>query len=140
MAYILFGRPMNQTSSTEGSEASNNAAILGANMLGMTLAPSVGLDEARVDAGSSQNKAQFVVGKYLSPRLFVGYGVGIYEPISTLRLRYLLTSRWSIEVITGDQQSTDLLWRIETGGPKPEAAAEEDGSAAAASDSEAEVQ
>jgi autotransporter translocation and assembly factor TamB len=136
MAYILFGRPMNQTSSAEGSEASNNAAILGANMLGMTLAPSVGLDEARVDAGSSQNKAQFVVGKYLSPRLFVGYGVGIYEPISTLRLRYLLTARWSIEAITGDQQSTDLLWRIETGEAKPVTGAEDDGSPAAESESE----
>jgi len=140
MAYILFGRPMNQTTSEEGGQASNNAAILGANMLGMTLAPSVGLDEARVDAGSSQNKAQFVVGKYLSPRLFLGYGVGIYEPISTLRIRYLLSARWSIEAITGDQQSTDLLWRIEAGGPKPEAAAQEDGSSAAGSDSEAEVQ
>ena len=140
MAYILFGRPMNQTSSTEGDQASNNAALLGANMLGMTLAPSIGLDEARIDAGSSQNKAQFVVGKYLSPRLFVGYGVGIYEPISTLRIRYLLSARWSIEAITGDQQSTDLLWRIETGGPKPEEAAKEAGSAEAVSDSEAEVQ
>ncbi len=139
MAYILFGRPMDQTSSTEGNQASNNAAILGANMLGMTLAPSIGLDEARVDAGSSQNKAQFVIGKYLSPRLFVGYGVGIYEPISTLRIRYLLTARWSIEAITGDQQSTDLLWRIETGGAKSEAA-EQEGSPEAGSDSEAEVQ
>jgi translocation and assembly module TamB len=109
-------------------------------MLGMTLAPSVGLDEARVDAGSSQNKAQFVVGKYLSPRLFVGYGVGIYEPISTLRLRYLLTARWSIEAITGDQQSTDLLWRIEAGGAKPEAVAEDDGSPAAESESGAVMQ
>jgi autotransporter translocation and assembly factor TamB len=140
MAYILFGRPMNQTSSSEGDQASNNAAILGANMLGMTLAPSVGLDEARVDAGSSQNKAQFVVGKYLSPRLFVGYGVGIYEPISTLRLRYLLTARWSIEAITGDQQSTDLLWRIETGGKKPEAVADEEVNPEAVSDSDADVQ
>ncbi|MCL7959537.1 MAG: translocation/assembly module TamB domain-containing protein [marine benthic group bacterium] len=125
MAYILFGRPMNQTSGSEGSQASNYAAVLGANMLAMSLAPSLGLDEARIDTGSSQNKAQFVVGKYLSPRLFVGYGVGIYEPISTLRLRYLLTARWSIEAITGDQQSTDLLWRIEAGGPKPEALEEE---------------
>ena len=126
MAYILFGRPMNQTSSTEGSRASNNAAILGANMLGMTLAPSLGLDEARIDTGSSENKAQFVIGRYLSPRLFVGYGVGIHEPISTLRIRYLLSARWSIEAITGDQQSTDLLWRIESGGSQSEAREEDD--------------
>ncbi|MCK5448185.1 MAG: translocation/assembly module TamB domain-containing protein, partial [Gemmatimonadetes bacterium] len=136
MAYILFGRPMNQTSSSEGNQASNSAAILGANMLGMALAPSLGLDEARIDTGSSssENKAQFVVGKYLSPRLFVGYGVGIYEPISTLRIRYLLSARWSIEVITGDQQSTDLLWRIERWGRKPQPTAEEEGSSDAASE------
>ncbi len=136
MAYILFGRPMNQTSSSEGNQASNSAAILGANMLGMALAPSLGLDEARIDTGSSssENKAQFVVGRYLSPRLFVGYGVGIYEPISTLRIRYLLSARWSIEVITGDQQSTDLLWRIERWGRKPQPTAEEEGSSDAASE------
>ena len=120
MSYILFGRPMSQTSGTEGSQASNAAALLGANMLAMSLAPSVGLDEARVETGTQQNKAQLVVGKYLSPKLYVGYGIGLYEPISTLRLRYLLNSRWSIEAITGDQQSTDLLYRIERGGPKEE--------------------
>jgi translocation and assembly module TamB len=124
MAYILFGRPMSQTSGSEGNEASNAAAILGANMLAMSLAPSLGLDEARIETGSSQNKAQFVVGKYLSPRLFLGYGVGIYEPISTLRVRYLLSAKWSIEAITGDQQSTDLLYRIERGGRGEERAEE----------------
>ncbi|MCL7984216.1 MAG: translocation/assembly module TamB domain-containing protein [marine benthic group bacterium] len=125
MSYILFGRPMSQTSGTEGNQASNAAALLGANMLAMSLAPSIGLDEARVETGTQQNKAQLVVGKYLSPKLYVGYGIGLYEPISTLRLRYLLTSRWSIEAITGDQQSTDLLWRIERGGPADEPAADE---------------
>jgi len=117
IAYILFGRPMSETTGVEGSEASNTAAILGANVLAMSLAPSLGLDEARIDTGTSQNKAQLVVGKYLSPRLYLGYGVGIYEPISTFRVRYLLSARWSIEAITGDQQSTDLLYRIERGGP-----------------------
>ncbi|NNK48031.1 MAG: hypothetical protein HKP01_04090 [Gemmatimonadetes bacterium] len=127
MAYILFGRPMSQTTGTEGARASNMAAVLGANMLAMSLAPSLGLDEARIDTGSSRNKAQLVIGKYLSPRLFVGYGVGIYEPISTVRVRYLLSARWSVEAITGDQQSTDLLWRIERGDPHFEALEVEEG-------------
>ncbi len=127
MAYILFGRPMSETSGEQGSQATNAATVLGANMLAMSLAPTIGLDEARVETGTQQSKAQFVVGKYLTPKLYVGYGIGIYEPISTLRLRYLLTARWTIEAITGDQQSTDLLWRIERGGPteepEPDAAA-----------------
>ena len=129
MAYILFGRPMSETTGEQGNQATNAATILGANMLAMSLAPRVGLDEARVETGTQQNKAQFVVGKYLTPRLYVGYGIGIYEPISTLRLRYLLTARWTVEAITGDQQSADVLWRIETGGPKLETVEEtaEDG-------------
>ena len=122
MSYILFGRPMSQTSGTEGNQASNAAALLGANMLAMSLAPSIGLDEARVETGTQQNKAQLVVGKYLTPQLYVGYGIGLYEPISTFRLRYLLSARWSVEAITGDQQSTDLLYRIERGGPADEPA------------------
>jgi len=137
MSYILFGRPMSQTSGSEGNQASNAAALLGANMLAMSLAPSIGLDEARVETGTQQNKAQLVVGKYLSPKLYVGYGIGLYEPISTLRLRYLLNSRWSIEAITGDQQSTDLLWRIERGGPTEEDLAREADEAAAEAEKEA---
>ncbi|HUT77942.1 MAG TPA: translocation/assembly module TamB domain-containing protein, partial [Polyangia bacterium] len=92
MAYILFGRPMSETTGEQGNQATNAATILGANMLAMSLAPRVGLDEARVETGAKESKAQFVVGKYLSPKLYVGYGIGIYEPISTLRLRYLLTA------------------------------------------------
>lgn len=137
MAYILFGRPMSQTTGEQGSQATNAATVLGANMLAMSLAPRVGLDEARVETGTQQNKAQFVVGKYLSPKLYVGYGIGIYEPISTLRLRYLLTARWTIEAITGDQQSADVLWRIETGGPKEEPV--EEGAEGASGPDEAEA-
>jgi translocation and assembly module TamB len=115
MSYILFGRGLNQTTGSEGNQANNAAAILGANVLAMSLAPSVGLDEARIETGSSQNKAQFVMGKYLSPKLYVGYGVGLYEPISTFRIRYLLSSKWSIETISGDERATDLLYRSDTG-------------------------
>ncbi len=63
---------------------------------------------------------QFVLGKYLSPKLYVGYGVGIYQPISTFRIRYLLSSKWSIESMTGDERATDLLYRFETGKLKSE--------------------
>jgi len=115
MSYILFGRGLEEASGGEGNQANNAAAVLGANVLTMSLAPSVGLDEARIETGSTQDRAQFVLGKYLTPRLYVGYGVGIYQPISTFRIRYLLSSKWSIESMTGDERATDLLYRFETG-------------------------
>ncbi len=127
MSYILFGHGLSETSGGEGAQASNTAAILGANVVTMSLASSVGLDEARIETSSRQDRAQFVMGKYLSPKLYVGYGVGLYQPISTFRIRYLLTSKWSIESVTGDERATDILYRFETGVLKGKKGAGEEG-------------
>ena len=51
------------------------------------------MDEIGVSStGGDTTSASLLVGKYLTPKLFVSYGVGLFEPVSTLRLRYTLTS------------------------------------------------
>ncbi|CAK0747349.1 translocation and assembly module TamB [Gammaproteobacteria bacterium] len=65
---------------------------------------------------SSQNKGQetsLVLGKYLSPRLYVSYGLGLYEHTSSLRLRYKLAKNWTLETEGGSSVGTDLLYTIE---------------------------
>ena len=47
--------------------------------------------------------AAFTVGKYLSPRLYLSYGVGLFEPGQVVTLRYILSRRWNFEA----QQSTN---------------------------------
>ena len=37
-----------------------------------------------------------MVGKYLTPRLYISYGVGLLESISTVKLRYQVSDRWNI--------------------------------------------
>jgi translocation and assembly module TamB len=44
------------------------------------------------------------VGKYLSPRLYLSYGVGLFEPGTVITLRYRLSHRWSFEA----QNATDF--------------------------------
>ena len=56
-----------------------------------------------------------MLGTYLSPRLYLAYGVGLFEAANTLRLRYLLSSKWTLEATTGVGTSTDLLYTIERG-------------------------
>lgn len=45
----------------------------------------------------------------------MSYGVGLFEPISTFRLRYLLSSRWTLTALSGRSAGADLLYGIERG-------------------------
>ena len=63
-----------------------------------------------------QTQASLLVGKYLTPELFVSYGIGIFEPVSTLRLRYTLSSRWKlIGEASALSSAADLFYVIERG-------------------------
>ena len=44
------------------------------------------------------------MGKYLSPRLYLSYGVGLFDPGQVITLRYRLSQRWNFEA----QNATDF--------------------------------
>jgi len=113
LSYVLFGRSTEQGSSAEQAQAGNAAAILGGNILAMSMATQVGLDDARIEAGARQQDAAFYAGKYLSPRLYVAYGTGLFEPIEVIRVRYLISGKLTLQTETGSRDSADLLYRIE---------------------------
>jgi translocation and assembly module TamB len=54
-----------------------------------------------LDAGVSDNSAlggaAFTVGKYLSPKLYLSYGVGLFTPGEVITLRYLFSKRFNFE-------------------------------------------
>ena len=58
--------------------------------------------------------AREIFSKYLTPELFVSYGVGLFEPAATLRLRYALSSHWKLVGETAAlSSSADLFYEIE---------------------------
>ncbi|MGI9246867.1 MAG: translocation/assembly module TamB domain-containing protein, partial [Steroidobacteraceae bacterium] len=62
---------------------------------------------------SGTEDTQVVLGKALSPKLFVSYGISIAESINTIKLRYTLNDRWSVKAEAGLDQSADFEYRIE---------------------------
>jgi translocation and assembly module TamB len=54
-----------------------------------------------------------VIGKYLSPRLYVSYGISLVEEINTLKLRYTIGDRWTVSAESGAEQAFDIEYRIE---------------------------
>ena len=87
----------------------------GGELLGQRLGEKIGVDEVSIasEPGASTSQASLLVGKYLTPELLVSYGIGLFEPVSTLRLRYTLSSRWKlVGEASAERSSTSprLLW------------------------------
>ena len=59
------------------------------------------------------NETSLVLGRYLSPRLYVSYGVGLVEAINTVKMRYTIGDHWTIKTEAGTQRSADLVFTIE---------------------------
>jgi translocation and assembly module TamB len=54
------------------------------------------------------------VGLYLLPRLFVSYGIGLFENGNVLSGRYELSRRWGIRVVSGERDTgVDLSYAVD---------------------------
>jgi translocation and assembly module TamB len=124
LSYLVLGRPLRGTSDNEGSALGRAALALGlrgGNTVAEKIGGSLGLDQFGIDsgeAGSGTNpkNASFVIGKYLSPKLYVSYGLGLFHPISTLRLQYTISDHWKFVTESSTKASGgDVIYVIETG-------------------------
>ncbi len=118
LAYVLLGHPLGQSNPQEGdlvANAVNSLGLKGGNLLAKKIASRFGLEEARIESTGGLQEASLVVGKYLSPRLYVTYGIGLFEPVSTFRIRYILGRTWSLQAQQGEGTSADFLYEIERG-------------------------
>lgn len=116
LSYILLGRPTQKNSSEENSVIDSTTASLtvaGGEFLADTLRRPLGIEEVTVEQDFEGNTS-LQLGRYLSPKLFVSYGVGLTERVNTVRMRYELTSNWSIEAETAATFSAaDILYTLE---------------------------
>jgi autotransporter translocation and assembly factor TamB len=114
LSYILYGRPLSDGSASEQTQVAGAAATLGANVITTRLASQVGLDDARIE-GATRDQAELVAGKYLTPSVYVSYGVGLFKPSNTFRIKYLLNSKWALRAESGDANGGDIIYQIERG-------------------------
>ncbi|NIS74903.1 MAG: hypothetical protein GTO08_06415, partial [Deltaproteobacteria bacterium] len=116
LSYLLLGRPVNRISSGEGQQlkkAALSAGLSGGDLIAKKIGSLFGLEEVGLQEGTEQEEASLIVGKYLSPKLYISYGIGLFEPISTYRIRYNISSRWLVQTEYGLNSGADLFYRIE---------------------------
>ncbi|PTR25571.1 autotransporter secretion inner membrane protein TamB [Luteibacter sp. OK325] len=118
LSYLVTGKPLSQVSGGEGNMVGAAAQALGS-AAGDLLAKRVGSRIGVDDIGVSNNDAlggtsAFTVGKYLSPRLYLSYGVGLFDPGQVITLRYLFSRKWNFEAQNAtDFSRASLNYRLE---------------------------
>jgi len=117
LSMLLTGRRLSQASRTDTEAMQRAATAAGSSVVIGQLGTRLGLDSAGVEVGDSPDDASLVLGKYISPRLFIAYGIGLYDTSDSFRVRYDVTGRWSLEAESGDESSADLLFVFERGAP-----------------------
>jgi translocation and assembly module TamB len=118
LAYLVTGKPLSQVNSGEGSMVNSAAQALGSatgNLLAKSIGSKLGIQDIGVSSSDALNgSSAFTVGKYLSPRLYLSYGIGLFEPGQVITLRYRLSRRWNFEAQNAtDFNRASINYRIE---------------------------
>ncbi|WP_411360529.1 translocation/assembly module TamB domain-containing protein [Pseudidiomarina salilacus] len=118
LSYLILGKSMQSASSTSSSDIQLQALLMlgakGTEAIGESLQDTFGIDEFGIDTDPNTRETSFYIGKYLSPKLFVKYGVGLLESTNTFMVRYQLTERLLIETMANSQaQGGDIFYTFE---------------------------
>ncbi len=116
LAYLLIGKPLREATTSEGdrvSQAARSLQLAGGTWLAKRLGKELDIEEVSIESGSGEDAASLVLGKYLSPRLYVQYVIGLTEGGNILRARYELNKNWILESESGQHSGIDLLFTLE---------------------------
>ncbi|MDO5651128.1 MAG: translocation/assembly module TamB domain-containing protein [Moraxella sp.] len=115
---------LNNSGSTQISEqglktqVTNNLAAAGLSFglqgtRGITnqLGRALGLQSLVVDASGGTDDASVNVTGYITPDLYIRYGVGVFNAESSLSMRYQLTQRVYIEATSATENFIDMIYR-----------------------------
>lgn len=116
LAFLVLGRSLTGASSdqTQQVNAASAALSAGSGLLASQLGAKLGLDDAGVSQSRALGGSVIGVGKYISPKLYVGYGVSLVGSGSVLTLKYLLRRGFDIEIESSTVENRGSLnWRKE---------------------------
>jgi translocation and assembly module TamB len=116
LAYLTLGRPLSSLTGAEAGQlsAAKSALNAGTGLLAAELGARIGLDDAGVTESRALGADVLTVGKYLSPKLYVGYGVSLLGTGQVLMLKYMLRKGFHIQIESSTVENrASVNWRKE---------------------------
>ncbi|AIR64973.1 autotransporter assembly complex protein TamB [Cedecea neteri] len=115
LSYLLRGQGLD-TSGNDGDAMTSMLVGLGVAQSGQVvgkIGETFGVSNLALDTAGVGDSSQVVVSGYVLPGLQVKYGVGIFDSLATLTLRYRLMPKLYLEAVSGVDQALDLLYQFE---------------------------
>ncbi len=117
LAVMITGRPIAEI----GSEQDGNALVGAITSLGINqgqgltdqIRSQLGLDTFAINSRGDVNDSSLMLGKYITPRIFIRYAVGLFETENSLEIDYTVNDRVKLEATSGKSQSIDLTYTVE---------------------------
>ncbi|PNS08735.1 translocation/assembly module TamB domain-containing protein [Solilutibacter silvestris] len=116
LALLVTGHSLSGLDSNAASEVSAMSAALsaGEGLLASQLGSKIGLDDAGVMQSRALGGSVLGVGKYLSPKMYVSYGVSLLGTGQVLMLKYLLRKGFDIQIESSTVENrASVNWRKE---------------------------
>lgn len=113
VSLILAGGSLDSAQNGNGNGTARGELLAqGGAILAQQLGQRIGVDDVSIEQDLT-NETSLVLGKFLSPRLYVSYGISLTEAINTIKMRYTLGDHWTIKTESGKERSADLVYTIE---------------------------
>ncbi|OTA20838.1 translocation and assembly module TamB [Xenorhabdus beddingii] len=115
LSYLLRGEGLEKGNS-DNSQMTAMLIGLGVAQSGQLvgkIGKTFGVSDLALDTQGVGDKSQVVVSGRITKDLQVKYGVGIFDSLATLTLRYRVMPRLYLEAVSGIDQALDLLYEFE---------------------------
>jgi autotransporter translocation and assembly factor TamB len=115
MSYLIRGRPVDTGAEADGiaTALSLGTGLVNETSLVTELNQIPGISNLAFGAEGSAEDTAATVGGYIGERLYLSYGMGIYEPINVLTARLYLQTRLWLEVVSRLENSVDLYYSFD---------------------------
>jgi translocation and assembly module TamB len=71
-----------------------------------------GIQDVAVGAESTTDDTQFTVSGYVNPKLYLSYGVGVFTPVNTVKVRYNITPRLYLQAVSTIENAIDIYYNF----------------------------
>ncbi|CAA0118336.1 Translocation and assembly module subunit TamB [Halioglobus japonicus] len=115
MSYLIRGRGIDAGAGVDGTTAALSLAsgVVNRSELVNELNRIPGLSHVEFGAEGSETDATATVSGYFGERLYLSYGVGVYEPVNVLTTRFYFRTRLWLEVVSSIENSVDLYYSFD---------------------------
>ncbi|CNJ10002.1 Family of uncharacterised function (DUF490) [Yersinia aldovae] len=115
LSYLLRGQGLGNSGTDSGMMTSMlvGMGVAQSGKLVGKIGEAFGVSNLALDTQGVGDSSQVVVSGYVTKDLQVKYGVGIFDSLATLTLRYRLMPRLYLEAVSGIDQALDVLYQFE---------------------------